>query len=58
MGTVEINREAFEVGLKGWDWSMGSIQYPWYAGFHLHAARMGALFSQVKVNIQIEREIK
>ena len=34
-----INREAFEVGFKGWDWSMGSIQDPWCAGFHPHAAR-------------------
>ena len=31
--------EAFEVGFKGWDWSMASIQDPWYAGFHLRAAR-------------------
>ena len=33
-----IHREAFEVGFKGWDWSMGSIQDPWYAGFHPGAA--------------------
>ena len=34
MGTVGIHREAFEVGFKGWDWSMGSIQDPGCAGFH------------------------
>ena len=34
MGRARIDREAFEVGFKGWDWSMGSIQDPWYAGFH------------------------
>ena len=34
MGTVGIDREAFEVGFKGWDWSMGSIQDPWCAGCH------------------------
>ena len=35
-----INRGPFEVGFKGWDWSMGSIQ--WYAGFHPRAARTRA----------------
>ena len=42
MGRVRIDREAFEVGFKGWDWSMGSMQDPWYAGFHPRAARTRA----------------
>ena len=37
-----INRGPFEVGFKGWDWSMGSIQDPWYAGFHPRTARTRA----------------
>ena len=40
MGTMGIHREAFEVGFKGWDWSMGSIQDPWNAGFHPREARL------------------
>ena len=39
MGSTSINREAFEVGSKGWVWSRGSIQDPWNAGIHLRAAR-------------------
>ena len=42
MGSTRIDREAFEVGFKGWDWSMGSMQDPWYAGFHPRAARTRA----------------
>ena len=42
MGTVGIHSEAFEVGFKEWDWSIGSIQDPWYAGFHPRAARTRA----------------
>ncbi len=34
MGTKRIDRDAFEVGFKGWDWSIWSIQDPWHAGFH------------------------
>ena len=36
---VTLAQEAFKVGFKGWDWSMGSIQDPWYAGFHPFEAR-------------------
>ena len=39
MGTKRIDRDAFEVGFKGWDRSMGSIQDPWHTGFHPRAAR-------------------
>ena len=39
MGMARIDREAFEVGFKGWDCPMGSIRDPWYDGFHLLAAR-------------------
>ena len=42
MGMQRIDRGPIEVGFKGWDWSMGSIQDPWYAGFHLRAARTRA----------------
>ena len=42
MGTARIDREAFEVGFKGWNWSMGSIQDPWYTRFHLYAAQTRA----------------
>ena len=28
MGRVRIDREAFEVGFRGWDWSMGSMTRP------------------------------
>ena len=34
MGRMGIHREAFEVGFKGWDWSMGLIQDTWCAGFN------------------------
>ena len=43
MGTVRIDNGPNEVGSKGWDWSMGSIQDPWYAGFHPRAARKRAM---------------
>ena len=42
MGRARIDRGPIEVGSKGWDWSMGSIQDPWYAGFHPRAARTRA----------------
>ena len=42
MGTARIDREAFEVGLKGCDLAMGPIQDPWYTGFHPRAARTRA----------------
>ena len=32
----------FKVGSKGLDWSMGSIQDPWYARLHPRAARSRA----------------
>ena len=49
MGSTKIDREAFEVGSKRWDWSRGSIQDPWHAGFHPRAAgrARSALFSRV-----------
>jgi len=47
MGRKGIDREAFEVGFKGWDWSMGSIQDPWYAGFHPRAARFLVEFLEI-----------
>ena len=39
MVASRIGRGASEGGSKGWDWSMGSIQDPWYAGCHSRAAR-------------------
>ena len=42
MGTARIDRRPIEVGSKGWDWSMGSIQDTWYAGFHPRAAQTRA----------------
>ena len=42
MESTRIDREAFEVWSKGWDWSKESIQDPWHAGFHSRAARTRA----------------
>ena len=42
MGTARIDREAFEVGFKGWYCSMGSIQDPWHTGFQPCKARSHA----------------
>ena len=50
MGRKRIDREAFEVRFKGWDWSMRSKQDPWYVGFHPRAAwtRAKRFFSRVE----------
>ena len=48
-GTKRINREAFEVGFKGWDWSMGSIQDLGMLDF-IRTQRGCALFSRVTYN--------
>ena len=56
MGTKRIDREAFEVGFKGWDWSMGSIQDPWHAGFHPRAARTRAKRAFTRVVVKSPRE--
>ena len=34
---MRLAPEAFKARSRGWDWSMGSIQDPWYAGFHPRA---------------------
>ena len=52
MGGTKLGREAFEVGFKGWEWSLGSIQDPWYAGFHPRAVRKRAFLVELQLYLK------